>query len=132
MAWLSDLFSRWLRGRFVTTITRRVSDEEVVALSFSSRRLDRMKTELGDFLGMMRTHMLEHNERVVMAFQQRIRTLESEIDMKGRLVNDCNAELERIQAIILRKRRGLHPTDLRPVPGLGDPDQPASATVVER
>ena len=78
MQWLIHL----LFGHYQGVLTRRVSDEETVQLSFYSRNPVTMQLTLAKMLSQLRDHMIAYNQEVILAHRSTITTLTQKIEQQ--------------------------------------------------
>ena len=87
-----------LFGRCETIVTRRVTDEEMVSMTFYSRRPDEAFREVDHALHNLRDHMVAYNQSVVLAHRNEIRTLAEQVAQKQAELSDITAQLQQAQS----------------------------------
>jgi hypothetical protein len=99
----------WLRrlwyGRYHGTLTRMITNEESVQIVFSEKDGASFDARLGGMLAVIRGHMIQHNNQVVLAMKGQIDGLMKQIEEKGK-------ELEEVQKKIDKGKRKLEQSGL--------------------
>lgn len=104
----------WLRrlwyGRYHITINRVVSGEESITATFSENNIEDFTYRCSMVLASYRNHMIEHNQRVVLAhkskiesLEDRIATLGNEIEAKQQALDELNERYEKRRSKVDRQ-----------------------------
>ena len=89
----------WLRrlwyGRYHGTLTRMISSEESVQIVFSESSAHAFDEHLGSMLGVLRQHMIRHNNQVVLSMKGQIEGLMKQIEDKGKELEDLQKKVDK-------------------------------------
>lgn len=83
----------WKYGPYRTVITRRVTDEEQISVEAYEETRERAMETFNLFLAECRRHMIEHNERIVMAHKDHLIKLERMIENRADEVRDLDEQI---------------------------------------
>ena len=96
----------WKYGPYRTVITRRVTDEEQISVeAYEETRETAMET-FNLFLQECRRHMIEHNERIVMAHKDHLIKLERMIEHRAEEIRDLDEQIEQRKAELASQSHG--------------------------
>jgi hypothetical protein len=101
----------WRYGPYRTVITRRVTDEEQISVeAYEETRETAMET-FNLFLAECRRHMIEHNERIVMAHKDHLIKLERMIESRAEEIRDLDEQILQRQAALRGEEANGHAVD---------------------
>ena len=96
----------WKYGPYRTVITRRVTDEEQISVeAYEETRETAMQT-FNLFLQECRRHMIEHNERIVLAHKDHLIKLERMIEHRAEEIRDLDEQIEQRKAELASQSHG--------------------------
>ena len=96
----------WRYGPYRTVITRRVTDEEQISVeAYEETRETAMQT-FNLFLQECRRHMIEHNERIVLAHKDHLIKLERMIEHRAEEIRDLDEQIEQRKAELASQSHG--------------------------
>jgi hypothetical protein len=96
----------WRYGPYRTVITRRVTDEEQISVeAYEETRATAMET-FNLFLAECRRHMIEHNERIVLAHKDHLIKLERMIEHRAEEIRDLDEQIEQRKAELASHAHG--------------------------
>lgn len=78
-------------------LSRRVSDEESVSVSWRGDTWEAIKPSMQDALATLQAHMREHNEKVVMLYQSKIENLATLLQQKDNAINALESRLATLE-----------------------------------
>jgi len=72
-----------------------ITNEESVQIVFSESSARVFDEHLGSMLGVLRSHMIQHNNQVVLAMKGQIEKLMKQIEDKGRELEDLQKKVDK-------------------------------------
>lgn len=88
----------WLRrlwhGRYHASLVRQISGEEHVSITFAESSREAFDRRLGAMLGILRTHMIEHNNGIVLRLKAQIDGIVEEINGKAKEIDDLQKQID--------------------------------------
>ncbi|MHA2313062.1 MAG: hypothetical protein ACXADF_16355 [Candidatus Thorarchaeota archaeon] len=82
-------------------MVRQITNEEHVSITFAEKSRSEFDARLGAMLAVLRDHMLQHNQQVVLAMKSQIEGLIAQTEAKAK-------ELDDLQKQIDKKSKKLH------------------------
>ncbi len=100
----------WRYGPYRVVITRRVTEEEQISVECYEPTLSAARVTYDYIMDGMRTAMIAHNERVIMAHQSHLLRMERMIERRAEKVRELDACMEERRDWLLSK--GLDASDM--------------------